>query len=78
MQVEDEIGDLDDTQVIEPGSKRYEEDSVAKDMLMPGVEDAACRALSERKAITSQLAHNAAERDAVLAERDAWRRNSRA
>ena len=43
MQVEDDIGDLDDTQVAEPGSERYKEDSVAKDMLLRCAEDAACR-----------------------------------
>ena len=34
-------------------------------------EDAACRATSEMKAITSQLLQDAAERDQRLAERDA-------
>ena len=44
MQVEDGIGDLDETQVQEPGSKRHKESSVAKDMLMRCAEDAACQA----------------------------------
>ena len=63
MQVEDDIGDLDDTQVAEPRSKRYKEDNVAKSMLMRCVEDATCGATSEMKASTSQLSHCAAERD---------------
>ena len=71
VQVEDDLGDLDDTQVLEPGRTRYKEDSVAKDMLMRGAEDAASRATSEMKSITSQLLQDAAERDQRLAERDA-------
>ena len=43
MQVEDDIGDLDDTQVSELGSKRYNEDSVAEDVRMRCAEDAACK-----------------------------------
>ena len=71
MQIEDDIGDLDDTQVAEPSCKRYKEDSVAKDMLMRCAKDRACTA-TEMKAITSQLLQDAAvsaERDAAMAER---------
>ena len=71
MQVGDDLGDLDDTQVLELGGKRYKEDSVAKDMLMRCAEDAASRATSEMKAITSRLLQDAADRDQPFAERDA-------
>ena len=70
IQVEDDFGDLDDTQVAELGRKS-KEDSVAKDMLTCCAEDAASRATSELKAITSQLLQDAADRDQRLAERDA-------
>ena len=71
MQVEDDLGDIDDTQVSEPSGKRWKEGSVAKDMLMGCMEDAASRATTELKAITSQLLQDAAERDQRLAERGA-------
>ena len=63
MQVEDDIGDFDDTQVAELCSKRYKEGRVAKDVLMRCAEDAACKATSEMKAITKQLLQGAAVRD---------------
>ena len=59
MQVENDIGDLDETQVMEHSSERDTEGSVAKDMLMRCAEDAACEATSEMKAITSQGARPA-------------------
>ena len=71
VQVEDDIGDLDDTQVAEPGSKRYKEDSVCKGYVVRCAEDAACRATSEMNAITSRLLQDAAVRDQRMAERDA-------
>ena len=71
MQVEDDIGDLDDTPVAEPGNKRYQEGSVAKDMLMRCAENAACKATSEMKGITNQLLQHAAVRDQRMAERGA-------
>ena len=67
MQVEDDLGDLDDTQVSELGRKRWKVDSVVKDTLMRCAEDAAS---SELKAITSKLSQDAADRDPRLAERD--------
>ena len=70
MQVEDDLGDLDDTQVAEPSRKRWKEDRVAKDMLARCAEDAASRATSELKAITSRLLQDSADRDRRLAERD--------
>ena len=66
MQVEDGLGDLDDTQVA--GRKRCKEDNVAKEMLTCFAENAAGRA--KLKAITSRLLRDAAERDRRLAERD--------
>ena len=71
MQAEDDLGDLGGTQVLELGRTRFTEDSVAKDMVMRCAEDAASRATSEMKAVTSQLLQDAAERDQRLAERDA-------
>ena len=64
MQVKDDIGDLDETQVQEFGSKRHKEGNAAEDLL---------------KALTSRMIQDAvvrmAERDAAaaatLAERDA-------
>ena len=70
MQVEDYLGDLDDTQVADPGRKRWKEDNVAKEMLTRCAEDAAGRATAELKAIKSRLLQDAAERDRRLAERD--------
>ena len=71
MQVEDDIGDLDVTQVVESASKRHKEGSVAKDMLMRCAEDAACKATSEINSITSELLQDSAVRDQRMAERDA-------
>ena len=71
MQVEDDIGDLDDTQVTELDRKRYKEDTLAKDMITRCAEVSVSRATSELKAITSQLFQDAAERDQRLAERNA-------
>ena len=71
MQVEDDVGGLDDAQVAEPRGKRYKEDNVAKDMLMRCAEDAASRATSEMNSITSQLLQDAADRDQRLEARDA-------
>ena len=34
MQVDDDIGDLDGTQVVEPGSKRLKESNAATDLLV--------------------------------------------
>ena len=61
MQVEDDLGDLDDTQVAGPGRRRWKEDNVAKDMLTSCPEDAA---------ITSRLLQDTADRDRRLAEGD--------
>ena len=55
MQVEDDIGDCDDTQVVEPGSKRLTETNVATDLLVRCAQDAAWKATCEMKACTSQL-----------------------
>ena len=52
----DDLGDLNDTQVTEPGRKRWKEDNVAKEMLTRCAEDAAGRATAESKAIVSRLA----------------------
>ena len=49
VQVEEDLDDLDDTQVTEPGRKRWKEDNVAKEMLMRCAEEAAGRATSEVK-----------------------------
>ena len=70
MQVEENLDDLDDTQVTEPGRKRWKEDNVAKDMLMRCAEEAAGRATSEVKDITSRLMQDAADKDRRLVERD--------
>ena len=70
VQVEDDFGDLDDTQVAEPGRKTSNEDNVARDMLTRCAEDAAGRATAELKAITSPLSQDAAKRDRRHAERD--------
>ena len=67
---EGDFGDLDDTQVAEPGRKRWNEDNVARDMLTRCAEDSARRATAELKAITSRLLQDAAERDPRHAERD--------
>ena len=63
VQVEDDFGDLDDTQVAEWGRKRWNEDHVARDVLTRCVEDAAGRDTAELKAVTSRLLQDAAERD---------------
>ena len=52
MQVEDDLGDLDDTQVAEPGRKRWKEDHVTKDTLTHCAEDAAGGTIAELKAIS--------------------------
>ena len=70
VQVEDDFGDLDDTQVAEPGRKSWNEDNVARDMLTRCAADAASRATAKLKAITSRLLQDAAERVRRLAERD--------
>ena len=59
MHVEDDLGDLDDTQVTELGRKRWKEDNVAKEMLTRCAEDAAGRATAELKAITSRVLQDA-------------------
>ena len=64
-----DLGDLDDTQVTEPGRKTWKEDNVAKEMRTRCPEDAAGRATAELKAITSRMLQDAAERDRGLAER---------
>ena len=43
MQVEDDIGDLDETQLQEPGSKRHKEGNAAKDLLDQLRQDAVAR-----------------------------------
>ena len=70
MQYEENLDDLDDTQETEPGRKRWKEDNVAKEMLMRCAEEAAGRATSEVKDITSRLMQDAADQDRRLAERD--------
>ena len=70
MQVEDDLGNLDDTQVAERCRKRWKEDNVVKDMLTRCAEDAAGRATAELKDITSRLLKDAADRDRRFAERD--------
>ena len=66
MQVEDDIGDLDETQVQEPGSKRLKEGNAAKDLLDQLRHDALVR--------DQRMAERMAERDAAaaaaLADRD--------
>ena len=47
MQVEDDLGDPNDTQVAEPGRRRWKADNVAKDVFARCVEDAAGRATAE-------------------------------
>ena len=59
MQVEGDLGDLDDAQVTEPGRKRWKEDNVAMEMLTRCAEDADGRAAAELKAITSRLLQDA-------------------
>ena len=71
MQVEDDIGDLDETQVQEHGSGRYKEGNAAKDLL-----DALTPILMQDAVVRDQrMAERMAERDAAaaaaLAERDA-------
>ena len=70
MQVEDDLGDLDDTQVSERCSKRWKEDNVAKEMLTRCAEDAAGRATAELKYVTSRLLQDATDRDRRFAERE--------
>ena len=84
MQVEDDIGDIDDALVVEPGSERLKVSHVATDLLVLCAQDAACKATCDMKACTSQLMQDAVVRDqrmavcmvdcdaaAALAERDA-------
>ena len=59
MQVEDDIGDLDETQVQDPGSKRLEEGNAAKDLLDQLRQGAQVR--------DQRLAEQIAERDAAAA-----------
>ena len=59
MQVEDDIGDLDETQVQETGSKRLKEGNTAKDQLDQLRKDAQVR--------DQRLAERMAERDAAAA-----------
>ena len=70
MQVEEDLDDLDDTQVTEPGRKRWKEDNVAKEMLMSCAEEAAGRGAAEAKDMTCRLMQDAADWDRRLAERD--------
>ena len=44
MQVEEDLDDLDNTQVTEPGRKRWKEDNIAKEMLLRCAQEAAGRA----------------------------------
>ena len=63
MQVEDDIGDLDETQVQEPGSKRHMESDAAKDLL-----EALCSKLRQDAVVRDQCkAERMAERDAAAA-----------
>ena len=57
MQVEDDTGDLDETQVQEPGSKRLKEGNAVKDLLDQLRHDALVR--------DQRLAERLAERDAA-------------
>ena len=71
MQVEDDIGDLDETQVQEPGSKRHKESVAAKDLL----EAFTSKLMQDAVVRDQRMAERMAERDAAaaaaLAERDA-------
>ena len=71
MQVEDDFGDLDETQVQEPGSKRHKEGNAAKDLL----EALTSKRMQDAVVRDQRMAERMAERDAAaaaaLAERDA-------
>ena len=63
MQVEEDLDDLDVSQVTERGRKRWKEDNFAKETLMRCAEEASGRATTEVKDITSRLMQDAADRD---------------
>ena len=71
--MEDDIGDLDDTQVVESGSKRLKESNVATELLVRCTQDAAYKATCQMKAFTSQLMQDAVVRDQRMADRMADR-----
>ena len=62
VEVEEDLDDLDDTQVTERGRKRWIEDNAAKETLMRCAEEAPGRATTEVKDITSRLMQDAADR----------------
>ena len=54
MQVDEELEDIEHTQVAEPGRKRWKENNVAKEMLTRCAEEAASRATLEMKEAASR------------------------
>ena len=66
VQVEEDLDDLDDTQVT--GRKRWKEDNVTEETLMRCAEEAPGRATTEVKDITSRLMQDAADRDRRFAK----------